>query len=902
MPGAWPSRLWMKLAALLKRRRLDRDLDEELQFHLAMREEKLRAEGLAPADARFAARRRFGNAARIKETSRELWTFASIETFWQDLRYGARMLAKNPGFTAIALLTLALGIGANTAIFSFINGTLLRSFSYADSSRLVLLWSANPERGWMQNIVSPADFADWRAQSRSFESLAAFEDWGADLTSTGPSGTAGVPVLVQGLRVTANLYSLLGVQPALGRDFLPQEGRPGANHVVVLSHSLWVERYNRDPVIIGKTIRMNGESFSVIGVMPASFEFPPVDSALAETSASGENKVQLWVPLPFVAAGAVRGVHEFTVIGRLKPGVTLAAAQSEMTLIADRIQKEHPDSDTGWTVQAETLRHALTGDLEPILLVLMAAVFFVLLIACANVANLQLSRAVSRRREIAIRSALGAGRRRLIRQFLAESGVLAVAGGALGVALAWAAVRLVLALYFPGDSSFEAVRIDHRVLLFTLAVSLATAFVFGLVPALLVSRVDLNETLKEGGRGSSEGSGTHRFRGVLTTAEFALALVLLVGAGLLIRTFLALTQVNPGFDAKGVLAFALPFSGPHYQEQGFRAAFYDRLLPRLRALPGVEGASVVTSTPLVGMNGWGFVTEQNPSPPSGREPDASYQVIAPDYFQVMRIAVLAGRVFNGSDQQGSPPVAIISRALARTYWPGQNPVGKHLKIGDPDSHNPWRTVVGVVGDVHRAGLARAFYPELYVPYTQYPWQNNPLMIVVRTAGDPVALTASIRSVVAGIDPDLPVSGVTTMQTVVENSISGNSFNMALLAALAGLALVLAAVGIYGSMSYAVSQRTHEFGVRMALGAGRRELLALVLRHGLVVSLTGVGIGLAGALLLMRLLANLLFGVSATDPLTFAAVALLLTLVALFACCLPARRAARVDPTVALRHE
>jgi predicted permease len=895
MPSEWLSRFRLKLKALLLRRRLDRDLEDELQFHLAMREEDLRAEGLPPAEARSAARRQFGNAARIKESSRDLWTFVTMETFWQDLRYGARMLAKNPGFASVALLTLALGIGANTAIFSFINGTLLRSFPFPDANRLVLLWSANPGRGWHQNIVSPGDFAVWRAQSRSFDGLAAFDDLGSNLSGNG------TPVIVPGLRVTANLFSLLGVQPALGRMFLPDEGKPGAPHVVILSHALWKSRFNADPGIIGRPIRINGATYTVVGVMPAGFEFPPDYTALAETPVGGSS-VALWVPLPFVAAEATKDYHEFTVIGRLKPGVTIGQARSQMSVVAARIAKAYPQTDEGWTVEIQTLREALVGNLRPILLVLMAAVFLVLLIACANVANLQLSRAVSRQKEIAVRSAMGASRGRLVRQFLVESGLLSLAGGALGVLLAFGGVRLVQAAYLAQDSTFDSVRIDHRVLLFTLGVSLATAFVFGLVPALMASRTNLNETLKEGGRGTSEGAGSHRLRGTLVTTEFALALMLLVGAGLLVRTFVALANVNPGFDPKNVLVFNLPFAGSHYEAQSARAAFYDRLLPEIRTMPGVEAASVVTSIPLAGYNGWGFITDRNPAPPPNQMPDASYQVISPDYFRVMGIPVVEGRAFSAADRHGSAPVAIISSALARTYWPGQDALGKHLKIDQASDKGPWRTVVGIVGDVHRVGLGRAFLPELYVPYTQYPWVNNPRMIVVRSASNPLALTGPIRRAVAGIDPDEAISAFTTMRSTVESSLSGRNFNMALLSTLAALALVLSAVGVYGATAYAVSQRYHEFGIRMALGAGPRDMLKLVINRGLAMSLAGVGIGLIGALALTRLLSNLLFGVTATDPLTFAAVAALLTLVALAACWFPARRAMKVDPNTALRYE
>jgi predicted permease len=896
MHHEWLSQFRLKLKAFIHRRRLDRDLEAELQFHLVMREQHLQAEGLAPVEARAAAHRQFGNATRIKESSRDLWTFVTFETFCRDLRYGARMLAKNPGFSAVAILTLALGIGANTAIFSFINGTLLRSFPFPDANRLVLLWSANPARGWRQNIVSPGDFGVWRKESHSFEGLAAFDDFGANVSS------GGTPVIVPGLRVTANLFAVIGVRPALGRAFLPTDGQPDAPHVVILSHAFWESRYNGDPAIIGKTIRINSASYTVVGIMPGGVEFPPAYGALAENPVGDDSHVALWVALPFSSTEATWEYHQFTVLGRLKPGVNMEQAQSEMSVIAARLAKSHPQADEGWTVEIQTLRDALMGNLRPILLVLMAAVFLVLLIACANVANLQLSRSVSRQKEIAVRSALGASRGRLVRQFLVESGLLSLVGGALGVLLAFGGVRLVRAAYLAKDPTFEGVWMDHRVLLFTLTVSLATALIFGLVPALMASRINLNETLKEAGRGTSEAAGSHRLRGMLVAMEFALALMLLVGAGLLVRTFVALANVNPGFNPKNVLVFNLPFAGPRYEAQSARAAFYDRLLPQIRSLPGVEAAGVVTSVPLVGYNGWGFITDRNPAPPPNQMPDASYQVISPGYFRVMRISVIEGRTFTAADRNGSEPVAIISSALARTYWPSQDALGRHLKMNRASDKGPWRTIVGIVGDVHRVGIARGFLPELYVPYTQYPWENNPRMIVVRSASNPLALTGPIRRAVAGIDPDQAISGVTTMRNTVESSLSGHNFNMILLSTLAVLALALSAVGIYGATAYAVSQRYHEFGIRMALGAGRRDLFKLVLGHGLALSLIGVSVGLAGAIALTRLLSNLLYAVSATDPLTLFAVTLLLILVALAACWIPARRATRVDPNVALRCE
>jgi putative ABC transport system permease protein len=627
--------------------------------------------------------------------------------------------------------------------------------------------------------------------------------------------------------------------------------------------------------------------------MPASFLLP------TDTG----SQVQFWTPFVIDSAGGSREVHELCAIGRLSPGQTRTAAQQEMTLIAHRLEQQYPKQDAGWTVLLETLHESLSGNARPVLLILMGAVGCVLLIACVNVANLQLSRGVSRRREFAIRGALGASSSRLIHQLLTESILLSISAGVLGVFLARWCVDLVAKLYLAGDPSFEAVRVDVRVLLFTLVLTVVTAFLFGVAPAWMTSRVNLDESLKQSGRGYGASAKTHRLRGVLVAGECALAVILLVGAGLLMRTFHAITQVQPGLDPHNVLTFQVSLTGPRYDDPATRSIFYDRMIDKISALSGVDAASIVTTPPFFGYNGWGFITEDDPAPRPEESPDASYQVIGPDYFLALRIPLLQGRAFTPADRHGSAPVAIINKTLAHKYFPAQNALGKHLRMDGPADSFPWMTVVGIVGDVRRLGLDAELSPELYVPYTQYPWQNFPRAAVVRTSVNPLLLASDIRRSVSEIDPQQAVDGVITMDQLIRlRSLNDRSFNMVLLSTLAGIALVFSVVGIYSVTSYSVSQRTQEIGVRMALGARPNDVLWLVLRTGAKMAILGVAIGLAAALALSRLMSNLLFNVTAADPATFASVAVLLLAVALLACYIPARRATRVDPINALRYQ
>ena len=805
----------------------------------------------------------------------------------EDLRFAIRAFAKAPGFSLAALVTLAFGIGSTTAIFSVVRAVLLRPLPYPNPKQIVLVWSENPARKWVTNPVYPEDYLAWRDQSRSFSVLSAFNDHSYNLAANGE------PVEVPGLRVSANLFSLVGVEPELGRVFTVEEDRPGAAHVVVLSHAMWVERYGKDPQILGKQINLNGESYTVTGVMPARFSFPP--------PWNWDFKAELWVPLALPTAGDRSEGHNLLVIGRLKPQVTIAHAQAEMTGLAGRLAAAYPNYDAGWTATVVDFHEQLVGDLRPALLVLMAGVVMLLLIACANVANLVLARALKRQRELAIRIAVGAGRGRLIAQFLTESLLLALAGAVLGTALAIWGIP-VLSLAYRQHDLVATASMDWQVLGFTLLVAIATGVVFGLAPVWLTRKQSLGESLKEGARAASESRRNRRSRGALVVSEFAMALVLLTASGLLLRSFVRLSQVSPGFEPRHVLTVEIPLVGSQYANDAQKARFFDELLPRIQALPGVEAASISTTVPLQGRMGMLFVTEENPSPPLEESPEANYQAIAADYFRAMGIPLLRGRVFNAQDTRDAPPVVIINENLARMYWPNKDPIGRHIRI-EPDSGSPpWRTIVGVVGNVHAQFLDAGYDRETFVPYSQYPWMSSPRVLVIKTAPNPAALVSSVRRTVAQVDNAQPIGEVETMDDIVARSVADRTFSMILLGAFAVVALVLASIGIYSVMAYSVSQRTREISIRLTLGARPTDVLHLVISQGTRLALIGVAVGLGAALLLTRMMTSLLFAVSASDPATYLAVALLLAGVAVAACWAPARRAMRVDPIVTLRYE
>jgi predicted permease len=809
-----------------------------------------------------------------------------MQTLLQDLRYGIRMLAKSPGFTAVAVLTLALGIGANTSIFSVVNTVLLAPLPYKDSGRLVMVWGTNPREKIFP--VSPAVFSTWKAENHLFEQIAASTD---DLdTITG----SGEPEMVIGYDFSADYFHVLGAKPELGRTFLPEEDRPGGPNVAVLSDNIWRRRFSADPSIIGKTIQLGNAPFTVVGVMPPSFRYP--------------DKVEIWTPLALPASASANWKDRYLrVIARLKPGVTLDEAQAQMSALAERLAREHPDTNTGEGVLLNPLRQQIAGDIRTPLLVLLGAVGFVLLIACVNVANLLLARAAAREREIAIRTALGAGRLRLLRQMLTESALLSLAGGAAGLLLAYWSTGFLLSL-FPNNianlsiPTVQAIPIDARVLAFTIAATLLTGFLFGLVPALRSSRLDVNQTLKESGRTPMAGSRERRFRNVLVVAEIALSFVLLIGAGLLIKSFSRLTQGDLGFRTDNILAleaFPSPAKYPEKEPEKLRA-YVDRSVENLRAIPGVESAGAINFLPLTGF--WGlqeFTVEGRPAPPKGQEPTADNRVVTPDYFKTMGIPLQRGRAFVTADGPDSPHVAIISASLARRFWNGEDPVGKRLNLGD-SAKPDWNEIVGVVGDVHSFGLEEKLHDDLYRPFSQVYFPI--VAFTVRAKGDPAQITAAAKAAIWAVNPEQPFYKVIAMETLAAESIALRRVSMLLLTVFSSIALLLAAIGIYGVLSYAVAQRTHEMGIRAVLGAQQRDVLRLVLGDGMRLALAGLAIGLAASLALTRLMVSLLYGVGAADPLTFAGVAALSTGVALLACYLPARRAMRVDPMVALRYE
>jgi putative ABC transport system permease protein len=803
---------------------------------------------------------------------------------WHDLRYGLRALLKNPGFTAVAVIALALGIGANSAIFSVVNTVLLRPLPYADPDRLVMVWEDDTKHGYPRDTPAPANFFDWRAQNQVFEGMSATADQSFNLTGVGD------PERVDGQAVSANLFSLLGVEPQVGRAFLPEEDQPGEGRVVIMGHALWQRRFGADQGIVGKPVTLNGLSYTVVGVMPPGFQFPGREE-------------ELWVPLALTPQQAARrGSHYLRVVARLKPGVTVEQAQAEMNTIAARLQQQYPDANAEVGAAVVSLHEQVVGDIKPALLVLLGAVGLVLLIACANVANLLLARAASRQKETALRIALGASRWRLVRQFLTESVLLAALGGVVGLLLSVWGVSVLKSFIPENVSQVKAVAVDARVLAFTVLVSLLTGLLFGLAPATQASNFDLNETLKEGGRDSSSGGRGKRLRGLLVVAEVAVSLVLLIGAGLLINSFLRLRSVDPGFRTDHLLTMRVVLPQQKYPDQARRSAFYDELIRRVEAVPGVKSAAVTNWIPLVNQgDSVGVSVEGRPDPGPNR-PIVATRVVSPHYFQAMGIKLLSGRDFDErTDRADTPAVVVIDETMAKRLWPGEDPLGRRVTPGSPDSPDDWCQVVGVVKDVRQFELTAEPKPQMYMLYAQADF-FAPRHLVVNTSVEPMSLAATVRKTVWDVDRDQPVSNVSTMEEVLSGSIARQRFSTLLLGVFAGVALVLAAVGLYGVMSYSVAQRTREIGLRMALGAQRGDVLRMVVGQGLKLVLVGVAIGLAAAFALTRVMSSLLFGVSATDPATLAAISLLLISVAALASYIPARRATRVDPLIALRYE
>jgi putative ABC transport system permease protein len=883
-------RFLARLTNFVARRPKDERLDEEIAEHIALQTaENLRA-GLPPAEARRQAVLKFGAVEAIKEDYRAERGLLFIESLLQDLRYGLRALRKSPGFTAIAVLTLALGMGANTAIFSFVYGVLLAPLPYHDASRLVALNETTPRVGNVS--VSYLNFLDWRAQSSSFSQMAYVEKMGFNLSGAGVSQ----PENISGDSVSPNFLSMIGVRPFLGRDFQPAEGQPGTQRVLLLSYQLWQSHFGADRNVVGRSITLDGNDFVIIGVLSPDYRSVEKTDVMLPIGVWATNN-------PSATERSERG--DSTVVGQLALGAPLAQARAEMEGIAARLAKEYPAANDDFSVRLRPIRDAFVGDLQTEILVLFAAVMFVLLIASANVANLFLVRGAARSKEIALRIAFGASRLRIIRQLLTESFVLAFLGGALGLALAFAGIRLMMRL-IPQDTLMGAsIGLNGAVLLFTAGVVVLAAFVFGMAPAVHSAKWDLQAELKEGGRTASVGAAQNRLRGMLAVAEISLALVLLAGAGLMVKSLYRLIKVNPGFQPDRVLTMEMYLSSQRYSKDPAVLNFWRQVLDGVCALPGVESAALGNHIPLTGDHGRTDITIEGMAlPKPGNLPHPDVHTVSPDYVRTLGMVLQRGRTFTDADNETAPLVAMVNDKLARQYWPNEDPIGKRFMWGrfDPASKDApkWITVVGVVDDTKMYGLANPSRLEVYDPLRQTA--NNDMELVVKSRIDPSALTSEIRSVVAAVDKDQPIFAIATMNKIVSDDVAAPRLTLVLLGLFSALAVILAAIGIYGVISYSVAQRTHEIGVRMTLGAQPRDVLRMVLGQGGKIALAGIGIGIVAALGLTRLMSGLLFSVSAGDPATFVAVAGLLGLVALFACYIPARRAMRVDPMVALRYE
>jgi putative ABC transport system permease protein len=816
-----------------------------------------------------------------------------MESLLFDLRFGLRTLLKNPAISAVAIVAIALGTGANSAIFSVVNAVVLRPLPYENPDSLVLVWGKNPTTA--RDAISVPDFLDHKNQNQVFTQMAGFAYDDFNLT------TGDEPEHVPGTMVTANYFSVLGTNLSQGTTFRPEDDQPGANRVVIVGYGLWKRRFGSQPNFVGQTILLNGASFTVVGVAPASFQSP-----------IPEDNPQLWVPLSLdggdrlrvpssVNPSALNSRRTRFLIGiaRLKPGVAARQAQADLATIAGQLEQQYKDTNAGVSAGVVPLREHIIGKIQSALMVLLVAVGFVLLIACANVANLLLARAAARRKEIAIRTALGAGRLRLIRQLLTESILLAVVGGALGLVLAYGEIRLLRALNPANIPRLTEIDIDGRVLGFTFLIAILTGIIFGLAPALQASKTDLNETLKEGARGSTGGINRQRVRSLLVVSEVALTVLLLIGAGLMIKSFISLQKVNPGFNADNTLTMLVNLPASKYSDDHQVEGFFEQALQKIEALPGVQSAGVVTSVPLTSTSiiRLRFIVDAHPPANASEVPRANYRSISHNYFRAMGISLVKGRFFSEQDRDKSLPVVIVNETMANRYWPGEDPVGKRLTIPLLAAS---REVVGVVADVKHSSLDTESGAEMYVPYLQKPF--NFMAVVVRTAPDPLSMVNAVRGEILSVDKNQPAYDVKTMQQIVSESVSQPRLYMLLLGIFAALALVLAAVGIYGVMNYSVAQRTHEIGIRMALGAQRSDILKMIVGQGMILAAVGIVAGLVAAFLVTRVMETLLFGVGTRDLPTFLIIPLVLATVAFLSSYIPARRATKVDPMIALRYE
>ena len=811
----------------------------------------------------------------------------------QDLFYGLRMLRRRPAFTVVAILTLALGIGANSAIFSVVNAVLLRPLPYKNADNLVMLWSKFYREGAEKVSVSAPEFTDFKTRSKSFEHIVAYYSQGFNLTGVSE------PERLQGTFVSPDTFTALGINPIQGRSFLSDEDQLGHDQVVLLSHSLWERRFASDPGLVGKSLTLDGKAVTVVGIMPASFMFPT-------------RQTDVWKPLVFtpdLLSENNRGSHFLTVIGRIKTDTTLSQTQSEMSVIGQQLSTEHPSTyRSGYGAYVTTMRNEVVGDIRLTLLVLFGAVGFVLLIACANVANLLLSRAASRQREVAVRAALGAGRGRLVRQFLTESILLSLCGGALGLILAIWGVSLLVSLAPSDIPRLNEIRLDPIAIAFTLIISLFTGLLFGLAPALHASRTNLGDSLKDGGRGSTDSAARHLFRKGLIVAEFALTMVLLIGAGLMVKSFVRLQEVKPGFETGNRLSMRIALPASKYPDFIKQTAFFQEITSRLSSRPGIESVGAISALPLSGFtNDRTFRIEGRPDVPGQPTPDEEIRFVSPAYFSTMGIPVLKGRAFTERDNADATRVVVINQALQARYWPDEDAIGKRITYNGKDGSPTWWEIVGVVGNIKHDGMDSREQPEVYLPYLQPLFSTatsrvSALFFVVKTATDAKSNVGAIRAEIAALDNDQPIFDVKTMGERVNESVAQRRFNMLLIAIFASVAMILAAVGIYGIISYSVAERTNEIGIRVALGAQSGDVFRLVIGQGMLLSLIGVGIGVVGAIGITRLMSTLLFNVTPSDPETFVSISVLLIVVALVACFIPARRATKVDPMVALRYE
>lgn len=881
-----------RLRALFRRSAVEQELSEELRFHFEQAVEKYRRSGMSEEEARRAARLAFGGQEQIKEDCREARGTSLLESALQDVRYAVRQLWANPTFAVVIVLTLALSIGANSAIFSVVDGVLIRPLPYPQAERIVRLFLSNAT--YPKFPLNPFDFRDYRARSKSFDSLAAFTRGDLQL-----SGTSGRPVRLNGFQVTAGYFHVLGLNPELGREFDEKAELPGNGQQVILSDRLWRSKFGGAPDIVGRKITLNLQPYTVVGVMPRGTEHPGNEY---HSVAYGED-VDVWSPFTFEGNPSQRGSHYIEGIGRLKNGVSIGHADAEMNSIMTQLGREHPDNDTGWQVLVFPLYREVVGSSQRMLLVLLGAVGMVLLIACANAANLMLARATARRRELAVRLALGAQRSRLIRQLLTESLLIALLGGALGLAMAVVGVKALVSLLPEGFPRAHEIHVNAAVFAFTFLVSAATGVLFGLIPAMQASRTDPKQGLHEGGRTATGSGRQSRLRNALVISEVSLACVLLIGAGLMLRSLLNLLHLDPGFRQEHVLTASISLPYEEYKTADAVSRFYDDLTAKLSTAPGVTSVGAGTDLPWTGYDdnsgGWSIEGKQ-PAPSEGFH--ARYHVATPDYFRVLGIPLLRGRFFSDADKADATAVLIINEALAKKYFPNEDPIGKRISFTDHPKDKDWTKIVGVVGDVKDKPNSVGAEASFWWPNLQQPGPFGDMSLVVRADSDPRMLVSVVQDKVKHLNPALAVADVRLMDQIVEGSVETPRFAFVLVGLFAGLAILLAAIGTYGVIAYSVGQRTSEFGLRMALGAQRMDVLRLVLTQAAGLVLAGTALGVGFALVFARALKSLIYEVSPADPLTFASVGVMVIVVALLACYLPARKATKADPMNALRAE